>query len=91
MKRRWRFKFDQARQKFLLTPAEKRVVVFVLAAFTLGLGTKCYRDAHPSPAPLPSTKVHRSTAGSPTGASVFQSPAVTSAPTRRRTQKNTPP
>ena len=37
MKRRWRFKLDQARQKFLLTPTEKRVVVFVLAAFVLGL------------------------------------------------------
>jgi hypothetical protein len=27
---------------------EKRVAVFVLAAFVLGLVTKCYRDTHPS-------------------------------------------
>ncbi|PYK40665.1 MAG: hypothetical protein DME60_07385 [Verrucomicrobia bacterium] len=47
MKKRWRSKFDQARQRLLLTPTEKRVVVFVLGAFVLGLGTKCYRDAHP--------------------------------------------
>src|SRR5205807_3512770 len=48
----WRFKFEQVRQRFRLTPTEKRVAVFVLAAFLLGLATKCYRDAHPSPAPV---------------------------------------
>jgi len=47
----WRSRLHQARQKFRLTSAEKRVVTFVLAAFVLGLVTKCYRDAHPSPAP----------------------------------------
>jgi hypothetical protein len=52
LKKRWGSKFDQARQRLLLTPTEKRVVVFVLAAFVLGLGTKCYRDAHPSPSSL---------------------------------------
>jgi hypothetical protein len=45
----WRFKLDQVRQRFRLTSTEKRVIVFVLAAFVLGLVTKCYRDAHPSP------------------------------------------
>ena len=30
----------------VLTPEEKRVVAFVLAAFVLGLGTKYYRDNH---------------------------------------------
>jgi hypothetical protein len=30
---------------------EMRVVAFVLAAFVLGLLTKCYRDADPSPTP----------------------------------------
>ncbi|PYJ72060.1 MAG: hypothetical protein DME75_06110 [Verrucomicrobia bacterium] len=55
MKKRWHFKFDQAGQRFLLTPTEKRVAVFVLAAFVLGLGTKCYRDTHPVPSP-PSAK-----------------------------------
>jgi hypothetical protein len=39
------------RQKFRLTPMEKRVAVFVLAAFVLGLTTKCYRDARSSPPP----------------------------------------
>src|SRR6266513_6476410 len=38
-------------QRFRFTPTEQRVVVFVLAAFALGLATKCYRDAHPSPVP----------------------------------------
>ena len=52
--KRRRFKLDQARQRFRLTSTETRVVVFVLAAFVLGLVTKCYRDAHPSPAPAQS-------------------------------------
>jgi hypothetical protein len=55
VKKNWRLKFDTVRQRFRLIPTEKRVAVFVLAAFMLGLITKCYRDAHPSP-PLPSTK-----------------------------------
>jgi hypothetical protein len=46
-----RFRFDEVRQRFRLTPTEKRVAVFVVAAFVLGLATKCYRDAHPSPTP----------------------------------------
>jgi hypothetical protein len=33
----------------VLTREEKRVIVFILAAFVLGLGTKCYRDKHPQP------------------------------------------
>lgn len=36
----------------VLTPEEKRVVIFVLAAFVLGLGTKYYRTNH-SPSSLP--------------------------------------
>jgi hypothetical protein len=50
-RKRWRFKFDRLRQRFLLTSAEKRVVIFVIAAFLLGLGTKYYRDTHSSPSP----------------------------------------
>src|SRR5262245_1057436 len=49
-------KLDRVWQRFRLTPAEKRVVAFVVAAFLLGLVTKCYRDAHPSPAPSPMKK-----------------------------------
>jgi hypothetical protein len=47
VKKNWRFRFDEVRQRFRLTPTEKRVAVFVLAALVLGLITKCYRDAHP--------------------------------------------
>ena len=46
------FKFDEVRQRFRLTPTERGVAVFVAAAFVLGLVTKCYRDAHPSPTPI---------------------------------------
>jgi hypothetical protein len=46
LKKRRRSKFDQLRQRLILTPAEKRVAAFVLMAFVLGLGTKCYRDRH---------------------------------------------
>src|SRR5262249_46812992 len=45
-------KFDEVRQRFRLTSTERRVAVFVAAAFLLGLITKCYRDAHPSPTPV---------------------------------------
>jgi hypothetical protein len=46
-----RLTFDRLRQKFILTPTERRVAAFVVAAFVLGLVTKCYRDAHSSPTP----------------------------------------
>ena len=52
VKKSRRFKFDEVRQRFRLTPTERRVAVFVVAAFVLGLITKCYRDAHPSPTPV---------------------------------------
>lgn len=51
VKNSWRFKFGEARQRLRLTPTERRVAVFVLAAVVLGLATKCYRDAHFSPYP----------------------------------------
>jgi hypothetical protein len=51
LKKNWRLRFDEVRQRFRLTPMEKRVAVFVVAAFVLGLVTKCYRDAHSSPTP----------------------------------------
>lgn len=46
-----RFRFAELRQKLVLTPREKRVVIFIIAAFLLGLGTKYYRDTHPLPVP----------------------------------------
>jgi hypothetical protein len=50
VEKRWRTKLDEVRQRFRLTAIERRVAVFVAAAFVLGLITKCYRDGHPSPA-----------------------------------------
>jgi hypothetical protein len=35
---------------FVLTREEKRVILFVVVAFALGVATKLYRDTHP-PAP----------------------------------------
>jgi len=32
---------------FVLSPREKRLLIFVLTAFVLGVATKHYRDAHP--------------------------------------------
>jgi hypothetical protein len=46
----------QTMDRFVLTPEEKRVVVFVLAAFLLGLCTKYYRDTHPAPIPAKAQK-----------------------------------
>jgi hypothetical protein len=42
-----RWKWEELKHRLVLTPEEKRAVTFVVAAFILGLGTKCYRDAHP--------------------------------------------
>ena len=50
--KRRRFRLDEVRQRFRLTSTETLVAAFVAAAFVLGLVTKCYRDAHPSPAPV---------------------------------------
>jgi len=52
VKKSQRFQLDDVRERFRLTSIERRVVLFVAAAFVLGLATKCYRDAHPSPAPV---------------------------------------
>ncbi|PYL09481.1 MAG: hypothetical protein DME33_03925 [Verrucomicrobia bacterium] len=57
MKGRPHFKFKELREKFRLTYTEKRVAVFVLAAFMLGLVTKCYRDAQSPHSPAPAKKI----------------------------------
>jgi hypothetical protein len=44
VKNNCRSKFVEARQRFRLTPTEKRVALFVLAAFVLGLAAKWYRE-----------------------------------------------
>src|SRR5207244_9926810 len=77
LKKPLRFRFDEVRQRFRLTPTEKRVAAFVVAAFALGLSTKCYRDAHQSPS-LPQPNNTRTK---------FASPAPASTPARKRTGK----
>lgn len=46
-----RFIFAELKEKFVLTRKEKKVVIFILCAFVLGLGTKHYRDINPVRAP----------------------------------------
>jgi hypothetical protein len=41
------------REIFVLTPEEKRTVCFVLMVFLLGLATKSYRHARPTPLSKP--------------------------------------
>jgi hypothetical protein len=88
IKKRRRFKFDDVRQRFRLTPTEKRVVVFVVAAFVLGLITKCYRDAHPSPTPV-QTHPGPVRASSSSPAKLDQSRALNASETRNRRRKST--
>jgi hypothetical protein len=52
-----RWQWDELRHKLVLTPEEKRVILFVVAALVLGLGTKCCRDTHPRP-PVQMEKKH---------------------------------
>jgi hypothetical protein len=47
-----RWSWDELRHRFVLTPEEKRVMSFVIAALLLGLATKCYREAQPQPPSL---------------------------------------
>jgi hypothetical protein len=50
LKERWRSSFDALKQRFVLTREEKRVIIFIVVAFALGLTARHYRGAH-SPAP----------------------------------------
>src|SRR4249919_4206486 len=86
VKKSRRFKFDEVRQRFRLTPTEKRVAVFVAAAFVLGLITKCYRDAYPSPTPL-QTHSGKSRASRSFSARADQPGAPNAGETARRTRK----
>jgi hypothetical protein len=47
LKSRSRSRFKIVRDRFILTPEEKRVIVFVVVAFSLGLVVKHYRQSHP--------------------------------------------
>jgi len=54
-----RWTWEELRHKLVLTPEEKRVIVFIIAALILGLGTKCYRDTHPqSPGQIEKKRPH---------------------------------
>jgi len=85
--KRQRFKLDELRQRFRLTQTEKRVAVFVAAAFMLGLVTKCYRDAHPSPTPV---QAHSRTTmiGSTTSKKAYETRAVESGDRTKRARKS---
>jgi hypothetical protein len=50
LKERWRSSFDALKQRFVLTREEKRVIIFIVVAFALGLTARHYRGAH-SPTP----------------------------------------
>jgi len=57
-----RWTWAELRHRFVLTPEEKRVVAFVVAALLLGLVTKCYRDTHPQSVEMgkkPARKIQR--------------------------------
>ena len=51
------WEWEELRHKLVLTPEEKRVITFVIAALLLGLGTKCYRETHPQ-LPMQIDKTH---------------------------------
>jgi len=53
-----RWQWEELRHKLVLTPEEKRVIIFVIAALFLGLATKCYRDTHPQPAQMDKKHPH---------------------------------
>jgi len=50
LKERWRSSFDALKQRFVLTREEKRVIIFIVFAFALGMTARHYRRAQ-SPAP----------------------------------------
>jgi hypothetical protein len=59
MNETWRDRWPVWRHRWLLTAAEKRVLVFVIGAFALGLAADHYRAKHPPaspPAPMVAKK-----------------------------------
>lgn len=57
MKIRENLKWTELKHRLVLTPEEKRVIIFVIAAIFLGVATKCYRDSHRKP-PVQIEKKH---------------------------------
>ena len=41
--------WPELRHRFVLTPEEKRVIIFVIVAFFLGAATECYRVPNRTP------------------------------------------
>jgi hypothetical protein len=84
-----RWKFDELKQRLVLTAEEKRVIVFIFVAFVLGLAAKHYRAAHPQPLPdFDKKRPHSPAYG------VSSSPSQSVAPIRKRIRKprgTTPP
>jgi hypothetical protein len=75
--------FQSLAERSLLTPEEKRVVCFVLAAFFLGVTVKHYRDTHHGTPPPANANVR----------SVHSDPAAISPPPKKaqkRQRKKTP-
>ena len=75
------------RQLFVLTPEEKRVLVFVLVAFVLGLGAKHYRDTHPQAPPSIDKKYPWRTHATTTP---FSSPQKAQKEPQKKEQTSTP-
>jgi hypothetical protein len=77
LKERWRSSFDALKQRFVLTREEKRVIIFIVVAFALGLTARHYRGAH-SPAPNKIDNKHSYTRA--------QRASPSSAPSRKNTR-----
>jgi len=76
-----RWKFEELKQRLVLTREEKRVIVFILAAFVLGLVAKHYRVTHPQPTTIDKKHPYSHTQG------ISPSPSQPMTPTRKRMRK----
>jgi len=83
-----RWKFDELKQRLVLTSEEKRVIAFILAAFVLGLAAKHYRATHPQAVPDIDKKHPNSRAYS---VSLSPTQSVTPARKKGRKPRNTTP
>jgi len=83
-----RQKFNELKQRLVLTSEEKRVIAFILAAFVLGLAAKHYRATHPRPMPDVDKKHPHFGAYS-----ISPSPSQSMTPTQKKARKprNTTP
>ena len=75
-------------QTFRLTPTEIRVALFVIAAFMLGLITKCYRDSHPVRTPIQTDSGTITSMSRSTSRKASQPQARTDGRATKRTRKS---